>query len=128
MAGEGSGAGGSDFTAAGIGGVSGVEAGVSIVGRSSSAEAMMPMIWPTGYGDAFRDYDTTQETGGEGLDFYCCLVGFHLDDGFAPVDVIAFRLEPADDGALLHIEAHLGHYYVGGQWTASCEIFALPNT
>ena len=87
----------------------------------------MPMILADGYGDALGDYDAAQETGGEGLDFHGSLVGLHLNNGFAPVDVVAHRLEPADDGALLHIEAHLGHYYVGGQWSASYEIIAIAD-
>ena len=75
-----------------------------------------------GDGDALGDDDAAEEAGGEGLDLYGGLVGLHFDYGFTPVDVVAFGFEPADDGAFLHVEAHLGHYHVGGQGSASFEL------
>ena len=59
-------------------------------------------------GALFYEY-RLQYAGGVGLEFHHRLVGLDLGDRLTQLDVGAFVLEPPNDGAFLHIVAHLGH-------------------
>ena len=82
----------------------------------------MPITWPTG--TVMPSVMTMRRRRPEAKDSTStvALSVSHFDYGFTSVDVIALGLEPADDGAFLHVEAHLGHYHVGGQGSASFEL------